>query len=181
MVKAGHVLVKKSPAEGLEARCDSFVVETHVHYPTDIAAGSDGLCILANFSEQFSLSDEEREELTRTMLEHVAGRVPVIVTTTHYGTQVCADGLHGFRYLRISLDALASDAPLAQPSGEVRISGVSMWTAYTLYWLLPSGKMLCIGSSWDFTGIQTYHINGDELGLDYPEVAKVTMKRAMSR
>ncbi|MEV6642354.1 alpha-L-rhamnosidase C-terminal domain-containing protein [Amycolatopsis sp. NPDC051371] len=42
------------------------------------------------------------------------------------GTQVCADGLHGFRYLRISLDALASDAPLAQPAGEVRISGVSL-------------------------------------------------------
>ncbi len=36
VVKAGHVLVKKSPAEGLEARGDSFVVETHVHYPTDI-------------------------------------------------------------------------------------------------------------------------------------------------
>jgi hypothetical protein len=36
VVGAGHVLVKKSPAEGLAARCDSFVVETHVHYPTDI-------------------------------------------------------------------------------------------------------------------------------------------------
>ncbi|OAJ53093.1 dihydrodipicolinate synthase family protein [Paraburkholderia ginsengiterrae] len=55
-----------------------------------IDAGSDGLCILANFSEQFSLSDEEREIITRTVLEHVAGRVPVIVTTTHYGTNVCA-------------------------------------------------------------------------------------------
>ncbi|KRH98682.1 dihydrodipicolinate synthase family protein [Curvibacter sp. PAE-UM] len=55
-----------------------------------IAAGSNGLCILANFSEQFSLSDEERETITRTVLEHVAGRVPVIVTTTHYGTAVCA-------------------------------------------------------------------------------------------
>ena len=55
-----------------------------------IDAGSDGLCILANFSEQFSLSDDEREVLTRTALEHVAGRVPVIVTTSHYGTQVCA-------------------------------------------------------------------------------------------
>ena len=55
-----------------------------------IAAGSHGLCILANFSEQFSLSDEEREVITRTVLEHVAGRVPVIVTTTHYGTAVCA-------------------------------------------------------------------------------------------
>ena len=36
VVDAGHVLVKKSPHEGLGARCDSFVVETHVHYPTDI-------------------------------------------------------------------------------------------------------------------------------------------------
>ncbi len=55
-----------------------------------IAAGSNGLCLLANFSEQFSLSDEEREVITRVVLEHVAGRVPVIVTTTHYGTAVCA-------------------------------------------------------------------------------------------
>ena len=55
-----------------------------------IDAGSDGLCILANFSEQFSLSDDERESITRTVLEHVAGRVPVIVTTTHYGTTVAA-------------------------------------------------------------------------------------------
>ncbi|MFX1739286.1 dihydrodipicolinate synthase family protein [Paraburkholderia sp. A1RI_3L] len=56
-----------------------------------IDAGSDGLCILANFSEQFALTDDERETLTRTMLEHVAGRVPVIVTTTHYGTRVAAE------------------------------------------------------------------------------------------
>jgi len=55
-----------------------------------IAAGSDGLCILANFSEQFLLADDEREVLTRAILEHVAGRVPVIVTTTHFGTEVCA-------------------------------------------------------------------------------------------
>lgn len=54
-----------------------------------IDAGSDGLCILANFSEQFALSDEERETITRTVLAHVAGRVPVIVTTTHYSTAVC--------------------------------------------------------------------------------------------
>jgi 2-keto-3-deoxy-L-arabinonate dehydratase len=56
-----------------------------------IDAGSDGLCILANFSEQFVLSDEEREVLTTAILKHVAGRVPVIVTTTHYSSQVCAE------------------------------------------------------------------------------------------
>ncbi len=54
-----------------------------------IDAGSTGLCILANFSEQFVLSDEEREVLTRSILAHVAGRVPVIVTTTHFSTDVC--------------------------------------------------------------------------------------------
>ena len=56
-----------------------------------IDAGSHGLCILANFSEQFALSDSEREVLTHRLLEHVAGRVPVIVTTTHYSSHVCAE------------------------------------------------------------------------------------------
>jgi len=63
-----------------QKRCVDFMID----------AGSDGLCILANFSEQFLLADDEREVLTRTMLEHVAGRVPVIVTTTHFSTEVCA-------------------------------------------------------------------------------------------
>jgi 4-hydroxy-tetrahydrodipicolinate synthase len=55
-----------------------------------IDAGSNGLCILANFSEQFSLTDQERETLMRAALDHVAARVPVIVTTTHFATSVCA-------------------------------------------------------------------------------------------
>ena len=64
-----------------QKRCVDFMID----------AGSDGLAILANFSEQFLLADEEREVLTRTILEHVAGRVPVIVTTTHPSTRVCAE------------------------------------------------------------------------------------------
>ena len=64
-----------------QRRCVDFMID----------AGSNGLCILANFSEQFVLSDAERELLTRTMLEHVAGRVPVIVTTTHFSSRVCAE------------------------------------------------------------------------------------------
>jgi 2-keto-3-deoxy-L-arabinonate dehydratase len=56
-----------------------------------IDAGSDGLCILANFSEQFLLRDEEREAVMTTVLEHVAGRVPVIVTTSHFSTEICAE------------------------------------------------------------------------------------------
>jgi dihydrodipicolinate synthase/N-acetylneuraminate lyase len=63
-----------------QLRCVDFMID----------AGSDGLCILANYSEQFALSDDERELLTREILGHVAGRVPVIVTTTHYATRICA-------------------------------------------------------------------------------------------
>lgn len=50
--------------------------------------GVDGICILANFSEQFLLSDAERDVLTRLCLEHVAGRVPVIVTASHFATDI---------------------------------------------------------------------------------------------
>jgi len=36
VVKAAHRLVKNNVADPLRGRCDSFVVETDVHYPTDI-------------------------------------------------------------------------------------------------------------------------------------------------
>ncbi len=55
-----------------------------------IDAGSEGLCILANFSEQFVLTDAERDTVIEAVLAHVAGRVPVIVTTSHFASSVCA-------------------------------------------------------------------------------------------
>ena len=36
IVESGHEVAKKKPGETLQTRCDSFVVETDVHYPTDI-------------------------------------------------------------------------------------------------------------------------------------------------
>jgi 4-hydroxy-tetrahydrodipicolinate synthase len=56
-----------------------------------IDAGSQGLCILANFSEQFVLTDAERDQVLDVVLHHVAGRVPVIVTTTHFASHICAE------------------------------------------------------------------------------------------
>ena len=56
-----------------------------------IDQGVDGVCILANYSEQFLLSDEERARLLTVCMEHVAGRVPVIVTCSHFSTQIAAD------------------------------------------------------------------------------------------
>jgi 2-keto-3-deoxy-L-arabinonate dehydratase len=64
-----------------QRRCLDFMIE----------AGSDGLCILANFSEQFVLTDAERDTVMDLALDHVAGRVPVIVTTTHFSSAVCAE------------------------------------------------------------------------------------------
>ncbi|WP_413220360.1 dihydrodipicolinate synthase family protein [Tritonibacter mobilis] len=53
--------------------------------------GNDGICILANYSEQFLVSDEERRKLTEISLAHVAGRLPVIVTVSHFATQIAVE------------------------------------------------------------------------------------------
>jgi len=63
-----------------QRRCLDFMID----------AGSNGICIHANYSEQFALGDEERDLITRTTLEHIAGRVPVIVTTSHFSARICA-------------------------------------------------------------------------------------------
>jgi 2-keto-3-deoxy-L-arabinonate dehydratase len=56
-----------------------------------IDAGVDGICILANYSEQFALTDAERDHLQAICLEQADGRVPVIVTTSHYSTRIAAE------------------------------------------------------------------------------------------
>jgi len=56
-----------------------------------IDQGVDGICILANYSEQFLLTDAEREELLALCTAHIAGRVPVIATCSHFSTQIAAD------------------------------------------------------------------------------------------
>jgi len=53
-----------------------------------LAQGVDGICILANYSEQFLLSDGERDTLLDLCLSHVSGRVPVIVTCSHFSTRI---------------------------------------------------------------------------------------------
>lgn len=62
IVKAGHgLLSKKKGEEPLRGRCDSFVVETHVHYPTDISLLFDAvrkvIQLTAELSESHGLSD----------------------------------------------------------------------------------------------------------------------------
>lgn len=53
--------------------------------------GVDGICILANYSEQFLLSDAERQTLLDVCAKQIAGRVPMIVTCSHFSTQIAID------------------------------------------------------------------------------------------
>lgn len=60
-------------------------------------------------------------------------------TDTHgcrHGRQLCADGLHGFRYVKISLDALPDDAPYAEPCGRIVLR--KAWLDFTPYLGTPS-------------------------------------------
>ena len=51
----------------------------------------DGICILANYSEQFLLSDDEREKLTKHCLRKINGRVKTIVTISHLSTDIVVE------------------------------------------------------------------------------------------
>jgi 2-keto-3-deoxy-L-arabinonate dehydratase len=64
-----------------QLRCVDFLID----------AGSNGICILANYSEQFALTDAERDQLLDLCVAHVAGRVPVVVTCSHYSTRIAAE------------------------------------------------------------------------------------------
>ena len=62
IVKAGHELLgKKKENEPLRGRCDSFVVETDVHFPTDINLLFDAvrkvIQLTAQLSENYGMSD----------------------------------------------------------------------------------------------------------------------------
>ena len=47
IVESGHAVARKRPGEPLRGRCDSFVAETDVHYPTDVRLLWDALrCLI---------------------------------------------------------------------------------------------------------------------------------------
>jgi len=55
-----------------------------------VDAGASGVCILANYSEQFSLTDAERERILDATVAQADGRIPVVVTTSHYSARIAA-------------------------------------------------------------------------------------------
>jgi hypothetical protein len=60
VVGAGHKLLKKKETADVAARCDSFVVKTDVHFPTDINllydATRKAIQLIAQLSEQFKIT-----------------------------------------------------------------------------------------------------------------------------
>ncbi len=61
VVKAGHKLIGKKKEEDIKGRCDSYVVETEVHYPTDINLLYDAIrkviTLIARLSDVIGISD----------------------------------------------------------------------------------------------------------------------------
>ena len=61
VVEEGHLLAKKKASQVLHGRCDSFVVKTHVEYPTDIGLLFDAIrrtiILTARLHEAYDLSD----------------------------------------------------------------------------------------------------------------------------
>jgi 2-keto-3-deoxy-L-arabinonate dehydratase len=66
-----------------------------------LEAGAHGLGLFGNASEGYTLAGDERTELLNVILEEVGGRVPVIVSTGHTGTDAA---------VALSRDAEASGA-----------------------------------------------------------------------
>jgi 4-hydroxy-tetrahydrodipicolinate synthase len=87
-----------------------------------VEAGVDGICILANYAEQFSLTDAERDRLQAVCIEQAAGRVPVIVTTSHFSARIAA------QRSRTAQDAGAAMVMLMPPyhGATLRVEGEGM-------------------------------------------------------
>lgn len=101
-------------------------------------AFSESLEYLSNRSD-FTRSDNQPEgqKVTASGTDRVAVQLQPYTWTNQLGCQypnekkVCSDGFHGFRYLRITLQANVSDVPYTTGFGSVSIDSVSL--AYSAY------------------------------------------------
>ncbi len=69
-----------------------------------IAEGATGVATLALASEGYKLTERERDEVAALVVEHVAGRVPVVVSADGAGTAVAVD--RAVRAANLGADAL---------------------------------------------------------------------------
>lgn len=69
-----------------------------------LAQGAAGVATLALASEGYKLTERERDEVVTTVVEHVAGRAPVVVSADGAGTAVAVD--RAVRAASLGADAL---------------------------------------------------------------------------
>lgn len=83
----------------------------------------------------------------------------------HDDKKVCADGLHGFRFVKIWLDALESDSPHTSAAGTVSISSIDLeWSAYLGTPDTFTGWFECSDediTQWWYDGVYTVDTNTD--------------------
>ena len=86
VVEAGHALLKKSPDDALEVRADSFVVETNVHFPTDINLLADAMRKViessAALAEREGLSDWRQSAYNLRCVKQAYRRVQQLKRST---------------------------------------------------------------------------------------------------
>lgn len=87
------------------------------------------------------------------------------MTGCQYGNKVCSDGVHGFRYMKIWLEAVESDAPYTQSFGSVSISNIELeWSGYLGISDTFTGWFECSDESltqWWFDGVYTTDMGTD--------------------
>ena len=60
IVESGHTVMGKKPGAPLRGRCDSFVVETNVHYPTDVNLSWDAMRCMLRYAGRAGSKHEVR-------------------------------------------------------------------------------------------------------------------------
>jgi 4-hydroxy-tetrahydrodipicolinate synthase len=98
----------------------SKIDETSLRYLIDfnLVAGVHGLGVALG-SEVFKLTEKEREQVTRIVVDQVAGRVPVVINTGAPGTDLAV--YHSQRAQANGADALMVMPPAFMPAGPSEI------------------------------------------------------------
>ena len=83
----------------------------------EVKAGVHGLVILGIMGESHKLADRERLRVTQEVLRHVAGRIPVVVGTTHGGTDPTIELSQAAEAAGAAAVMVAPPAGLKSPEG----------------------------------------------------------------
>ena len=113
VVKAGHTLVKKKEDEALAGKCDSFVVETNVHFPTDIGLLLDAvrkaITLIATLCRLFGLTDWRQREYHKRKLKKSHRRIQKLKRSTSKDPQKQEERAHEILLAYVDYLFLSSD------------------------------------------------------------------------